>query len=82
VRAFIQPVELNNESKLHYNLFKKVKNKQCTFEFKISFDSRFYSPQATFNPEGTAEVSQIFFRHTHAPPKLVSCELYCRRDRR
>jgi hypothetical protein len=34
-----------------------------------------------FIPEGVAEVSQIFLRHTYVLPKFVSYEEHCRRER-
>jgi hypothetical protein len=50
------------------------------FDVSATNSTTTYIP-LTLYPQGVAEVSQIFLRHTHALPKLVSYKRHCRRDR-
>jgi hypothetical protein len=49
-----------------------------TFYLTITYIHTYHS---RFIPEGVAEAYQIFLLNTHALPKILNYEEYCRRDR-
>jgi hypothetical protein len=62
-------------------VFKYIFNFLLIFYNVMLQNTYIHTYHSRFNPEGVAEVSQIFLRHTHVLPKLVSYEEHCRRDK-